>query len=54
MTADWYRQEEYAKKLINQGMILAFSYRDGLGKYHHPSEVEQACRIHFRGREIRL
>ena len=27
------------KKLFNQGMILAQSYRDGLGKYYHESEV---------------
>ena len=26
-------------KLFNQGMILAQSYRDGLGKYYHESEV---------------
>ena len=33
--------KEPFQKLFNQGMILAFSYRDGLGKYHHPSEVEK-------------
>jgi leucyl-tRNA synthetase len=28
-------------KLFNQGMILAYSYRDAKGKYYHPTEVEQ-------------
>ena len=28
------------QKLFNQGMILAYSYRDEKGKYYHPSEVE--------------
>jgi leucyl-tRNA synthetase len=28
------------KKLFNQGMILAYSYRDSQGKYYHYSEVE--------------
>lgn len=28
-------------KLANQGMILANSYRDAGGKYHHPDDVEQ-------------
>ncbi len=29
------------QKLFNQGMILAWSYRDARGKYYHPSEVEE-------------
>ncbi len=29
------------QKLFNQGMILAYSYRDANGKYYHPSEVRQ-------------
>ncbi len=29
------------QKLFNQGMILAYSYRDANGKYYHPSQVEQ-------------
>ena len=29
------------QKLFNQGMILAFSYRDENGKYYHPEEVEK-------------
>ena len=33
--------KEPFQQLFNQGMILAYSYRDALGKYHHPSEVEQ-------------
>ena len=28
------------QKSFNQGMILAYSYRDEKGKYYHPSEVE--------------
>ncbi len=33
--------KEPFKKLFNQGMILAYSYRDAAGKYYHPTEVEQ-------------
>jgi leucyl-tRNA synthetase len=33
--------KEPFKKLFNQGMILAHSYRDAKGKYYHPTEVEQ-------------
>ena len=33
--------KEPFQKLFNQGMILAYSYRDSLGKYHHPSDVEE-------------
>ena len=29
------------RKLFNQGMILAYSFRDKLGKYHYPHEVER-------------
>ena len=29
------------KKLFNQGMILAYSYRDANGKYYYPEQVEQ-------------
>jgi len=28
-------------KLFNQGMILAYSYKDAQGKYHYPREVER-------------
>jgi leucyl-tRNA synthetase len=33
--------KEPFQKLRNQGMILAFSYKDKNGKYYHPSEVEE-------------
>jgi leucyl-tRNA synthetase len=33
--------EEPFTKLFNQGMILAYSYRDANGKYYHPSETEE-------------
>ena len=33
--------KEPFQKLFNQGMILAFSYRDEQGKYHHPDDVEE-------------
>ncbi len=29
------------QKLFNQGMILAYSYRDASGKYFHPKDVEE-------------
>jgi leucyl-tRNA synthetase len=33
--------KEPFQKLFNQGMILAYSYKDARGKYHHPSAVEE-------------
>jgi leucyl-tRNA synthetase len=33
--------KEPFKRLFNQGMILAFSYRDAQGKYHEPENVVQ-------------
>ena len=33
--------KEPFQKLFNQGMILAFSYRDEKGKYYHPDDVVQ-------------
>jgi leucyl-tRNA synthetase len=33
--------EEPFQKLFNQGMILAYSYRDANGKYYHPSDAEE-------------
>ncbi|HDP35051.1 MAG TPA: leucine--tRNA ligase [Candidatus Hydrogenedentes bacterium] len=33
--------DEFAMKLFNQGMILAYSYQDKQGKYHYPHEVER-------------
>jgi leucyl-tRNA synthetase len=29
------------QRLFNQGMILAYSYQDERGKYHHPADVEE-------------
>jgi leucyl-tRNA synthetase len=29
------------QRLYNQGMILAYSYQDAAGRYHHPAEVEE-------------
>ncbi|MCU0304848.1 MAG: leucine--tRNA ligase [Thermoanaerobaculales bacterium] len=37
----WVSTVEPFQKLFNQGMILAYSYRDSLGKYHLPSEVDE-------------
>ena len=39
--------KEPFQKLFNQGMILAYSYRDEKGKYYHPSEVEQRGADYF-------
>ncbi len=33
--------KEPFKKLFNQGMILAYAYREESGKYHHPEAVER-------------
>ncbi|MBQ9090613.1 MAG: leucine--tRNA ligase [Alphaproteobacteria bacterium] len=32
--------DEPFKKLVNQGMVLAYSYQDDNGKYYYPHEVE--------------
>jgi leucyl-tRNA synthetase len=32
--------KEPFKKLRHQGTVLAYSYQDGLGRYHDPSEIE--------------
>ena len=37
----WVSTKEPFQKLFNQGMILAYSYRDARGKYYHPSDVEE-------------
>jgi leucyl-tRNA synthetase len=37
----WVSTTEPFQKLFNQGMILAYSYRDAGGKYHLPSDVEE-------------
>ena len=34
--------DEPFQKLFNQGMILAYSYRDEQGKYYYPNQVERA------------
>ena len=39
--------KEPFKKLFNQGMIIAYSYRDSKGKYFHPTEVEQRGAEYF-------
>jgi leucyl-tRNA synthetase len=36
----WVSTKEPFQKLFNQGMILAYSYRDSNGKYYLPSDVE--------------
>jgi leucyl-tRNA synthetase len=33
--------KEPFQKLFNQGMILAYSYRDAAGKYYHPDDTEE-------------
>ncbi len=33
--------KEPFQKLFNQGMILAYAYRESSGKYHHPDTVEK-------------
>jgi leucyl-tRNA synthetase len=39
--AGYVHTKEPATKLFNQGMILAYSYKDSQGKYHYPEEVER-------------
>ena len=42
-------------KLFNQGMILAYSYRDAGGKYYNPGEVEERDgRFFLRGSDTEL
>ena len=33
--------DEPFKRLVNHGMILAYSYRDDAGKYYYPKQVER-------------
>jgi leucyl-tRNA synthetase len=33
--------KEPFQRLFNQGMILAYSYQDARGKYHHPTDVDE-------------
>ncbi len=39
--AGYVSTKEPFQKLFNQGMILAYSYKDANGKYHYPHEVEK-------------
>ena len=41
--------KEPFRKLFNQGMILAFSYRDAAGKYYEPEKVTERAGHHFVG-----
>jgi leucyl-tRNA synthetase len=41
--------KEPFRKLFNQGMILAFSYRDSAGKYHRPADVVERDGQWFAG-----
>jgi leucyl-tRNA synthetase len=41
--------KEPFRKLFNQGMILAFSYRDAAGKYYKPEEVTERAGRHVAG-----
>jgi leucyl-tRNA synthetase len=41
--------KEPFRKLFNQGMILAYSYRDAAGKYYEPEKVTQRQGRHFAG-----
>jgi leucyl-tRNA synthetase len=41
--------KEPFKKLFNQGMILAYSYRDAQGRYFEPSEVTERDGGHYAG-----
>ncbi len=39
--------KEPFQKLFNQGMILAYSYRDAGGKYYHPTDAEERSGSYF-------
>lgn len=39
--------KEPFQKLFNQGMILAFSYKDERGKYHYPEDITSRDGAHF-------
>ena len=41
--------DEPFRKLFNQGMVLAFSYRDASGRYHEPGEVAERDGRHYAG-----
>jgi leucyl-tRNA synthetase len=41
--------KEPFRKLFNQGMVLAFSYKDGSGRYYEPEQVVERDGRHFSG-----
>jgi leucyl-tRNA synthetase len=41
--------DEPFRKLFNQGMVLAFSYRDASGRYHEPGEVAERDGRYYAG-----
>ena len=40
-------EKEPFKKLVNQGMITAYSYQDANGKYYYPKEIERRGEDYF-------
>lgn len=47
--------DEPFKKLVNQGMVLAYSYRDENGKYYYPTDVERRGNDWFvKGSDIKV
>ena len=47
--------DEPFQRLVNQGMIVAFSYKDDAGKYYRPDEAEKRGNNWFvKGTDIRL
>ena len=47
--------DEPFKRLVNQGMIVAYSYRDDAGKYYYPKEVERrGNEWYVKGTDIRV
>jgi leucyl-tRNA synthetase len=48
--AGYVKTKEPFQKLFNQGMILAYSYRDDQGKYYYPEQVEKVG-DHWRVKE---
>ena len=43
------------KKLVNQGMIVAYSYQDDAGKYYYPKEIEQRGKEYYvKGTDIKV
>lgn len=47
--------KEPFKKLVNQGMIVAYSYQDDAGKYYYPKDIEQRGKEYFvKGTDIKV